>query len=150
MINRIRIISSIVLFPVFISAVFYLLSLFLHTSITLVSILSAVALLGFWLNKRLENLAKRELESLNRIFDGIQFPKIINDFRKYGGELFFPLVLLSIGADPIGDLVKLQPISYQVKYIFMDIALFIVFVSFIPSFIWMFYIELKNSIKNYW
>jgi hypothetical protein len=148
--NRLRIVISVLLFPVAIATSFYLLSYFLHNSMKMIFILSLIVLLGFWFNKKLENYTKKELEGLNRIFEGIQFPKFINDIRRYGGELFFPLVLLAIGADPIGDLVKLQPVSYQFNYIFFDIAIFILFVSFIPSFIWMFYVGLKDSVKNYW
>ncbi|GAS80368.1 hypothetical protein [Paenibacillus amylolyticus] len=149
--NRIRIVIASLLFIPSMLMSFFLLSRFIHTSIALTLILSILALVGFFLNKKLGEYTKRELNKLNDLlFQDIQFPDTILKIRDVGFELVFPLLLLAIGSDPIKDLIDLKPIIYKINYLFFDIALFTLFIAMVPMFVWMFYIGIKESIKKYW
>ncbi|MFL1673603.1 hypothetical protein [Paenibacillus dendritiformis] len=149
-INRLRIILGGILAIPSILLGFYLLSKFMHNSIIYILVLSLLAVIGHLINKKLNELAKKELNKLEDMFQGIEFPKSLLKIRDFGFELVFPLLLLTLGADPIKDFIELKPIIIKVNYLFFDIALFVLFVSLVPMFLWMFYRVIKESIKNYW
>jgi len=94
-----------------------------------------------------------QLNRLNEIFDvfkDLEIPNVLLKIRRVGMDMCFPLLLLSIGADPIKDLVELRSVSYKFNYLFFDLALFILLISYFPMIVWFFYKALRESIDKYW
>lgn len=139
-----KLILLILLLPAFAFS-FYILNLFVDYPLWLLGILSIAAISGYFVNEKLNAYVGRETEKVWGIFKGIEYPNWIVQVRILGGKLVFPLLILTMGADPIKDLVELKPINYSFNYLFFDLALFILFISIIPTLIWMFYIRLNDK-----
>jgi len=152
-INRFRIVLAMILLIPTLLFCFYLLSLFVNHSLGLLFLLSVIALFGYWLNKKMNEFTLNQFSKLDEIFEvfkDLVIPNILLKIKRVGTDMCFPLVLLAIGADPIKDLVELRPVKYQFNYLFFDLALFILFISFLPMIVWFFYKALRESIDKYW
>jgi len=146
--KRIRIVLSFAAFAAALILSFAILVSFIHYPLWLLGGLSLLAVLGYLFNNYLYNYTKKELEVLNRIIPSIKYPSSITKIREFGLELFFPLVLFAIGVDPIKDIIELKSPQFSFNYLFFDLALFILILAHIPTFIWVFYVGLKDELKK--
>ncbi|GKV57201.1 hypothetical protein NCCP2222_31480 [Sporosarcina sp. NCCP-2222] len=96
--------------------------------------LGVISIVGFGLHKWMSSYSAKKLPFENWL--QVEFPEKIILLRTWGFELVFALILLSLGADPIKDLMELKTPVYQVNSLFLELAILFAVLSVLPMFIY--------------
>ncbi|MEZ7173040.1 hypothetical protein [Sporosarcina sp. OR05] len=114
----------------------YLLSQILSYPIGKLLFFSVICITGYALHKWASSYSNKKLpfEKLLKI----ELPEKIIRLRTWGFELVFALLLLSIGADPIKDLMDMKIPVYRINMLFLELAILFIVLSVLPMFIYLF------------
>lgn len=105
--------------------------------------LAVISIAGFGLHKWMSSYSAKKLPFENWL--RVEFPEKIILLRTWGFELVFALILLSLGADPIKDLMELKTPVYQVNALFLELAILFAILSVLPMFLYYAFDKWKSS-----
>ncbi|MBB4825428.1 allantoate deiminase [Sporosarcina luteola] len=93
-------------------------------------LLGIICITGFGLHKWMSSYSAKKLPFETWL--QVEFPEKIIRLRTWGFELVFALILLSLGADPIKDLMDLKTPVYQINSLFLELAVLFTILSVLP------------------
>lgn len=114
----------------------YLLSQVLSYPIGKLLFFSVICIAGYALHKWVSSYSQKKLPFETML--KVELPEKITRLRTWGFELVFALLLLSIGADPIKDLMDMKVPVYRINTLFLELAILFIVLSVLPMFIYLF------------
>lgn len=109
----------------------YLLSQVLSYPIVKLLLFGVICIAGYALHKWVSSYSEKKLPFETML--KVELPEKIVRLRTWGFELVFALLLLSVGVDPIKDLMDMKAPVYGINSLFLELAILFIVLSLLPT-----------------